>query len=91
MQLTDVKFRDLGLSEDLQRGIDDCGFVHLTPVQASSLPITLKGQDLAVQAQTGSGKTAAFVITIFDRLLREPRRPSRDSSHTPLRENQGET
>ena len=75
MQLTDVKFRDLDLLEELQEGLARCGFIQLTPVQARSLPSTLQGRDLAVQAQTGSGKTAAFLVTIFDRLLREPVEP----------------
>jgi ATP-dependent RNA helicase RhlB len=83
MQLTDVKFTDLDLPEELQRGVADCGFERLTPVQADSLPITLQGRDLAVQAQTGSGKTAAFLVTIFDRLLREPRREPRAKGPCP--------
>ncbi|MBI5014551.1 MAG: DEAD/DEAH box helicase [Deltaproteobacteria bacterium] len=78
-----MKFTDLDLPEELQRGIADCGFARLTPVQAQSLPITLQGRDLAVQAQTGSGKTAAFVVTIFDRLLREPRREPRAKGPCP--------
>ncbi len=77
MHLTDKRFTDFDLPEELQRGISDCGFTHLTPVQARSLPITLEGRDLAVQAQTGSGKTAVFLITMFNHMLRNPRRESR--------------
>ena len=51
------------------RGIRDAGFVECTPVQAQSLPWTLEGDDLAGQAQTGTGKTACFLITAFTRLL----------------------
>ncbi|NTU59821.1 MAG: DEAD/DEAH box helicase, partial [Deltaproteobacteria bacterium] len=83
MQLSDVKFRDLDLPEELQQGLADCGFTNLMPVQARSLPGTLKGQDMAVQAQTGSGKTAAFLVTIFDRLLRVPRREARGKGPCP--------
>ena len=74
MQLTDVRFTDFALPDPVQRGIADSGFTFLTPVQARSLPILLEGRDLAVQAQTGSGKTAAFLVTIFDRFLKNPRR-----------------
>ncbi len=76
MQLTDVRFTDFDLAPEILQGVADCGFTHLTPVQAASLPHTLQGKDLAVQAQTGSGKTAAFVLTIFDHFLKHPRRPS---------------
>ncbi len=73
MHLTESSFQQLDLPEDLRRGIADCGFDRMTPVQARSLPITLEGRDLAVQAQTGSGKTAVFLVTIFNRILRHPR------------------
>lgn len=68
----DVLFTDLGLPEKVLRGIDDAGFKACTPIQALSLPITLKGKDIAAQAQTGTGKTATFLITIFHRLLKTP-------------------
>ncbi len=77
MQLTDKRFIDFDLPEELQRGIAECGFTHLTPVQAKSLPIALEGLDIAVQAQTGSGKTLVFLTTIFDHLLRTPPRETR--------------
>jgi ATP-dependent RNA helicase RhlB len=51
------------------RGIEDAGFTQCTPVQARSLPLSLDGHDVAAQAQTGTGKTAAFLITVFTRLL----------------------
>lgn len=65
---TEVKFTDLGLSPALLKGIDAAQFTHCTPIQALSLPHTLKGKDVAAQAQTGTGKTAAFLITIFHQL-----------------------
>ena len=54
------------------RGIEGVGFVDLTPVQEESIPLALAGRDVAAQAQTGTGKTAAFLITLFTRLLRNP-------------------
>ncbi len=74
MKLSEIKFSDLDLPEQLMRGVDDCGFEYLTEVQAKSIPKTLEGKDLAVQAQTGSGKTAAFLITIFKHIMEKPKR-----------------
>ena len=54
------------------RGIEQVGFVDLTPVQEESIPLALAGRDVAAQAQTGTGKTAAFLITLFTRLLKNP-------------------
>ncbi|MEM2983488.1 MAG: DEAD/DEAH box helicase, partial [Candidatus Bathyarchaeia archaeon] len=51
------------------KGIEDAGFVRCSPIQEKALPFTLKGEDIAAQAQTGTGKTAVFLITIFSRLL----------------------
>src|SRR5215470_11914758 len=56
------------------RGIDAVGFTTCTPIQEKALPIALAGKDVAGQAQTGTGKTAAFLITVFTRLLKHPRR-----------------
>ncbi len=63
-----MKFEELNLNPDLLRGIADKGFTELTPVQEQTLSVTLKGRDAAVQSQTGTGKTAAFLITLFERL-----------------------
>jgi len=73
MNFTDKTFENFSLHPDLKAGIAQCGFTHLTPVQASGLPVVLEGKDAAVQAQTGSGKTAVFLITIFDRLMKSSR------------------
>jgi ATP-dependent RNA helicase RhlB len=77
---TETRFTDLGLSEPVLRGIEDAGFVRCTPVQELCLPITLTGKDVAAQAQTGTGKTAAFLVTLFERLQsmrkRKPGTPS---------------
>ena len=71
--LSDVYFSDLPLPHSVRAGIAACGFVRATPVQAETLPLLLDGKDVTAQAQTGTGKTAAFLITIFTRLARSPR------------------
>jgi len=70
--LSDLRFDSLPLLESVQAGIRDAGFEFCTPIQASTLPILLKGHDVAGQAQTGTGKTAAFLIAAFERLLKTP-------------------
>ena len=64
-------FKELNLNPKLWRGIADKGFTELTAVQERTLDITLQGRDVAVQSQTGTGKTAAFLITLFERMLKE--------------------
>jgi len=72
--LTDTLLASYDLPEEVRWGITEAGFVFATPIQERVLPIALAGRDVAGQAQTGTGKTAAFLITIFTRLLRR-RRP----------------
>ena len=67
--LSDIRFDSLALSESVQAGIRDAGFEFCTPIQASTLPIALEGKDVAGQAQTGTGKTAAFLVATFEKLL----------------------
>ncbi len=67
--LSDLRFDSLALDERIQAGIRDAGFELCTPIQATTLPIALKQQDVAGQAQTGTGKTAAFLVATFQRLL----------------------
>ena len=76
--LTDVPFASLDLEPSILRGICDAGFENCTPVQAKSLPLVLSGRDVEAQAQTGTGKTAAFLLGIMNMLLREPRPPGED-------------
>ncbi len=64
-------FRDLALPESLLQALDDLGFEHCTEIQALSLPIIATGSDIAAQAQTGTGKTAAFLLGAFARLLKQ--------------------
>jgi len=67
--LSDLRFDSLALEESVQAGIRDAGFEFCTPIQASTLPIALRPADVAGQAQTGTGKTAAFLIAAYQRLL----------------------
>ena len=65
-------FDSLGLHPDLLKGIHDLGFLHPTPIQVQAIPPVLAGRDVIGCAQTGTGKTAAFVLPILNRLLRQP-------------------
>src|SRR5438067_5025977 len=67
-----MDFASLDLPEPVVRGIREAGFVTATPIQEAVLPLALRGKDVAGQSQTGTGKTAAFLIAAFTRLLREP-------------------
>ncbi len=67
-----VSFRDLGLSEGLLEGLDAMGFQEPTPVQAKAIPPILQGKDLIGCAQTGTGKTAAYLLPILDQLQKNP-------------------
>jgi ATP-dependent RNA helicase RhlB len=62
-------FNELALPESLLKGIAEAGFDTCTPIQEHTLPLSLTGKDIAGQAQTGTGKTAAFLITLFTRLF----------------------
>ncbi|MDH3563576.1 MAG: ATP-dependent RNA helicase RhlB [Gammaproteobacteria bacterium] len=70
--LTEKSFAGLNLPETLLRGVQQAGFVHCTPIQAEALPLALEGLDVAGQAQTGTGKTAAFLLAAFNYLLIHP-------------------
>jgi len=67
-----LRFHDLGLPEEIMHAIADLQFKYCTPIQAEILPHLLKGSDAAGRAQTGTGKTAAFLIAIFTHFLRKP-------------------
>jgi ATP-dependent RNA helicase RhlB len=64
-----MRFKELNLPEQVMQGISDAGFSDCTPIQEKTLPLSLAGKDVAGQAQTGTGKTAAFLLTLFTRLL----------------------
>src|SRR5437879_11237753 len=62
----------LALPAPVMQGIREAGFATATPIQEAALPLALRGKDVAGQSQTGTGKTAAFLIAGFTRLLRSP-------------------
>ena len=64
-----MNYSELNLNESLFKGIDEAGYVECTPVQKQVLEVSLDGSDLYVQSQTGTGKTAAFLVTIMQQLL----------------------
>jgi ATP-dependent RNA helicase RhlB len=70
--LSTLAFSELDLLPSVREGIEKAGFTHCTPIQALTLPVALKGKDVAGQAQTGTGKTAAFLLVMFQRLLTHP-------------------
>lgn len=67
--LTDVSFASLDMHQKIKTSLVKAQFTHCTPIQALTLPLALKGCDVAGQAQTGTGKTAAFLLVIFNQLL----------------------
>jgi ATP-dependent RNA helicase RhlE len=85
-----TSFDDFDFSPSVRQGVRDAGYTTPTPVQAATLPHALKGIDVVGVAQTGTGKTAAFVLPILDYLVKEPsggkRRPIRALVVTPTRE-----
>jgi len=81
-----MEFSSFGLHPDLLRGVTDLGFTRPTPIQEQALPAGLAGKDLLAAAQTGSGKTAAFLLPILQRLIDQPRGRTRALILTPTRE-----
>jgi ATP-dependent RNA helicase RhlB len=75
--LSQLTFDSLIIPESVKRGIAEQGFTRATPIQAQTLPVALAGRDVAGQAQTGTGKTAAFLIALFNRLLTDLGAPNR--------------
>ena len=75
---SDTRFEDMGLEPALLEGVREAGFERCTPIQAQALPLALAGRDVAGQARTGTGKTAAFLIASMNRVLRWGKEPERD-------------
>ncbi len=71
--LTDTKFSDLNLAPQVVTGLEAMGFHNCTSIQEKSLPILIQGKDIAGQAQTGEGKTIAFLAAAFHHLLQKPK------------------
>ena len=67
-----MNFTELDLPSEVQQGIEHVGFFTCTPVQEAVIPRAVRGEDIAAQAQTGTGKTAAFLISLFTRMIRNP-------------------
>ena len=67
-----MNFQDFNFESDIQAGLDDMGFTSPTPIQEQAIPIIMSGRDLVGCAQTGTGKTAAFLLPILNKLAAEP-------------------
>jgi ATP-dependent RNA helicase RhlB len=67
-----MNFSELEVPYEVNQGIEHSGFTICTPVQEAVIPRALRGEDVAAQAQTGTGKTAAFLISLFSRMIRNP-------------------
>jgi ATP-dependent RNA helicase RhlB len=70
--LTDIAFSNFDITPPLLAGLEAAGFSRCTPIQALTLPLALNGRDVAGQAQTGTGKTLAFLVAVINRLLLRP-------------------
>ena len=81
-----MNFENLNLHPGIMTGVHELGYTELTPIQTESIPPILQGRDIIGQAQTGTGKTAAFVLPILQRLLKAPRRQVGAAIITPTRE-----
>ena len=81
-----MPFTTFGLHPDLLRGVRELGFTRPTPIQQDTIPPAAAGRDVLACAMTGSGKTAAFVLPIFHRLIGKPRGTTRALVLTPTRE-----
>jgi len=78
--LTETRFIDFDIDPRLIQGLNDAGFEFCTPIQAQSIPIALTGKDVAGEAQTGTGKTAAFMVACMNHLLTTAERENRQVS-----------
>ena len=78
--LTEIRFTDFDLDPDLLKGLNDAGFEFCTPIQAQSIPIALSGKDVAGEAQTGTGKTAAFMVACINHLINKPSHANRQKT-----------
>jgi len=78
--LTETRFKDFDLDPNLLKGIAEAGFEFCTPIQAQSIPIALTGKDVAGEAQTGTGKTAAFMVACMNHLITKPSHENREKT-----------
>ena len=73
--ISESAFRALGLSDSLVQAVEGSGYTTPTPIQAETIPLILEGRDVLGQAQTGTGKTAAFALPLLQRINTSERRP----------------
>ncbi|MCK6584972.1 MAG: DEAD/DEAH box helicase, partial [Anaerolineales bacterium] len=81
-----MNFEQFNLDSRLMQGIKNAGYETATPIQEAAIPAALRGRDIIGTAQTGTGKTAAFVLPILHKLLDGPRNQARALIVTPTRE-----
>jgi ATP-dependent RNA helicase RhlE len=81
-----TQFTELPLSAAVQQKLAAASFTTLTPVQATAIPQALAGKDVMATAQTGTGKTLAFLLPVMERLLQDPARHVRALVLVPTRE-----
>ncbi len=78
--LSETRFADLPLVETLKQGIKEAGYEFCTPIQAKTIPLLLENKDIAGQAQTGTGKTVAFLVACMNYLLKQPTPENRQAN-----------
>ncbi len=83
--LSDTKFSELPLVPEIQSAISEAGFEYCTPIQAKTLPVSLLGKDIAGQAQTGTGKTVAFLLPAMQHLIKHPRENKNQRGQSEVR------
>jgi ATP-dependent RNA helicase RhlE len=81
-----MNFENLNLDPSIMKGVHELGYTELTPIQEKAIPPILEGKDIIGLAQTGTGKTAAFVLPVLQHLLKSPRRQINAAIITPTRE-----
>jgi superfamily II DNA/RNA helicase len=81
-----MKFEELSIHEDLLEAISFMNFEKLSPIQEKAIPMALQGKDLLACAQTGTGKTASFVIPVLDDLIRNGNKGTTTLIIVPTRE-----
>jgi len=91
--LTKTRFSNLELSDSILHGLTDAGFSYCTPIQDRTLPLSLRGKDIAGQAQTGTGKTAAFLLATFQHLINDSDDIDAEDKESPetVTDNSGDT
>ena len=83
--LSETKFSDFPLVPEIQSAISEAGFEYCTPIQAKTLPISLQGKDIAGQAQTGTGKTVAFLLPAMQHLIKHPKENKNQRGQSAVR------